>query len=561
MVKKILSMLHKEWSNVNEAALLLGFFTLVGQILALVRDRTLASILGPGESLDVYYVAFRIPDFLFLSIASLVSVTVLIPFLVGKLGDGIPKDKAKKFLSDVFTVFLSAMVIVTGVLFIVMPKLAHIVAPGFDQARIVELVKLSRIMLLSPLLLGLSNLIGTIPQIYRKFFVYALAPALYNIGIIIGIVVFYKSLGLTGLAIGVVIGTLLHFLVQLPTVIKQGFLPKLSFSIDWKSIREVVKLSLPRTLTLSLGNITLICIIALASLLQVGSVSLFTFAYNLQSVPLNIIGVSFSVAAFPTLARFFSSGDEKGFLNHLIAASRQIVFWSLPVMFLFIVLRAHIVRVILGSGMFSWDNTRLVAAGLAIFSISIVAQGLSLLFVRGYYAAGRTKRPLLLTIISSSLTVLFAFVCLKVFQTVPEFQHFIEALFRVADVPGTSILMLPLAYTLGAIVNFLLLFLMFRKDFPYIKSTQFTKTFFKSFAGAFFMGYVTYILLSVLEPLFSTTSFMGIFLQGFISGIIGIIAGIVVLKLLKSEELDEIYSALKTKFWNAPVIAPQQEEL
>src|SRR3989338_9568324 len=142
-------------------------------------------------------------------------------------------------------------------------------------------------------------------------------------------------------------------------------------------------------------------------------------------VPLSIIGVSYAVAAFPNLAKSYSDGKLPEFKNYLKSASRQIIFWSMPATFLFIVLRAQITRVILGSGSFSWDNTRLVAACLAIFSVSVIAQGMIALLSRAYYAAGDTKTPLTVNLICSILIIILSFIFINLFENILLFRFFI----------------------------------------------------------------------------------------------------------------------------------------
>ncbi|MDO8659813.1 MAG: lipid II flippase MurJ, partial [Candidatus Parcubacteria bacterium] len=399
-MEKILRIFSKESGSINQAALLLGFLTLCSQILALFRDRFLAYYIGPGATLDAYYAAFRIPDLIFICIASLASVTVIIPFLIARMparhgGDGLEvTDQARKYLNDIFTVFLFVMVFVSVVAFLLMPYFVHFIAPGFTPFYQAKVVILSRIMLFSPILLGLSNLFGTISQLFHKFFIYSLSPVFYNLGIILGIIFFYPIFGVYGLALGVALGAFLHFGIQVLSASHSGFTIKFSSSINFTEIKNVALISLPRTLGMAFNNIALISIISLASFLQAGSISVFNFAFNLQSVPLNIIGISYAVAAFPSLTKSFSKGDKEEFKKHLKGAGRAIVFWSLPVIFLFIVIRAQIVRVLLGAGSFSWDDTRLVAACLAIFAVSVVAQGMTTLLSRSYYAVGNTKRPL-----------------------------------------------------------------------------------------------------------------------------------------------------------------------
>lgn len=558
MVEKIFNFMNKDWSGLHQAAMLLGTAAVTSQILGLIRDRIFAHEFGAGATLDIYYASFRIPDFIFVSIASFVSVTVLIPFLIEKIGAS-EKD-GKQFLDNVFTVFFVAIILISVVVFFLVPQLSGALFPGIVGKSHDTLVFLTRIMLLSPILLGLSNLLGSITQTARKFFIYALSPILYNVGIIIGILFFYPLWGLSGLAYGVVLGALFHLLIQVPTVLRFGLLPKFLLKPDFSQIKEVVYLSLPRTIGLSVNQIALLVLISLASRMPEGSIAVFNFSWNLQSVPLAIVGVSYSVAAFPTLAHLFSKKETEKFLSNIVTAARHIIFWSLPIIVLFIVLRAQIVRSILGSGAFSWSDTRLTAAALALFAVSLVAQSLTLLFVRGYYAAGNTKTPLLVNGISSLLTITLAYVFIHIFQTNLFFKNFMEALLRVGDNPGAVIIMLPLAYSVGMIANALTLFGFFKKDFTSMPSFL-RITFMHSFLGAVAMGFIAYLFLGLFANIFDTNTFLGIFLQGLFSGVLGIVAGVMILKLMKNREIEEIGKALHTKFWKARAIAPDKEEL
>jgi putative peptidoglycan lipid II flippase len=559
-MEKILKIFSKEYASVNQAALLLGVFAFLSQVLGLFRDRSIAHFIGPSASLDSYYAAFRIPDLIFISFASLASITVLIPFLASRMKDGKVTAEAQKFLNDVFTVFFAVMVLVAVIAFFILPNLVTFVAPGFSPEMQNQAVELSRMMLLSPILMGLSNLFGTVTQLFRKFFIFSLSPILYNVGIIFGIVFLYPTFGIYGLSIGVVLGALMHFLVQVFASRSCNFMPRFSLKINFSDIWRAVETSLPRTLGLSFNNIALIVIVAFASYFKSGSISIFNLSLNLQSAPLNIIGISYAVAAFPTLAKSASLGNMEEFKDHLRDAAKAIVFWSLPVMFLFIVLRAQIVRVILGSGSFSWDNTRLVAASLAIFSVSVLAQGMIALISRAYYALGDTKKPIRVNFLCSLLIVFLAYVFIQIFHNVPFFQNFIESLLKVEGIPGTEVLMLPLAYCVGTNLNFVLQWYFVRKDFMG-KRNFITKTFFQSLGAAFFIGLVSYLSLNILSPIFGTVTFWGVFLQGFISGVLGILAGVLVLHLLGNQELKNLTKTLHTKFWQAKVIAPSQEAL
>ena len=408
--------------------------------------------------------------------------------------------------------------------------------------------------------MGLSNLFGTVTQLFHKFFIYSLSPIFYNVGIIIGAIFLYPVFGIYGLAAGVALGAFMHFGIQAIASHYCGFSPKFSFSINFKDIKKVAMTSLPRTIGLALNNVAEISITAFGSFLIAGSISIFNFSFNLQSVPLSIIGVSYAVAAFPTLARSIADGRHDHFNSHLKSAARSIVFWSIPATFLFIVLRAQIVRVILGSGSFSWNDTRLAAACLALFSLSVLAQGMISLISRAYYAKGETTRPLIINFICCLLIIFFAWLFMKIFENFPMFQYFMESLLKVNDIPGTEVLMLPLAYSVGTIINFILHWVYVKKDFMPDESFI-MKTFFQSIGASFFLGLVSYLSLDVLSPIFGTTKFWGVLAQGVISGILGIIAAVIVLYLLKSEELKGVMDALRSKFWKAKIIAPSQDTL
>lgn len=559
MVKRVFKIFHKEISGLHEAAYLLAFFAILSQLLGLIRDRLLAYSFGAGGTLDIYYAAFRIPDLIFVTVASAVSISVLVPFLIEKLDQG--NAEGKKFIDNIFSFFFILISGTSILAYFLIPYLIPFIFPGLGESeKLLDLIAITRILLLSPIFLGLSNFFASITQVYRRFLIYALSPILYNIGIIIGILIFYPIFGLKGLVFGVILGAIFHFSIQIPFIWSQELFPHFIFSIDFAGIKKVIFLSIPRTITLGINQIGLIFLVSFASRMSEGSISIFNFSWNLQSVPLSIIGVSYSIAAFPTLSRLFSLGQRENFFGQIVASSRHIIFWSIPVSVLFVVLRAQIVRTILGAGKFSWEDTRLTAAALALFTVSIVAQSMTLLFVRGYYAMGNTKKPLYSGLFSGFMIIFFSYGFIKIFKIFPMFRYFIESLLRVDDISGTSVLMLPLGYSLALIAHCVLLGIYFHKDFPDF-SRAVTKTLFQIFSASVIMGFVAYIGLNIFDKIFNLNKLMGIFSQGLFSGLIGIFALILTLKILKNKELDEIWKTMHKKIWKAKPIAPDVPEL
>ncbi len=554
MVKSFLKLINREVSGLHEAAYLLGVFALGSQVLALWRDRMLASHFGAGTTLDLYYSAFRIPDILFVSIASIVSISVLIPLIIERLDKG--KAEAKEFINNVFSFFFLTIGVFAVVAFVFAPDLMRWLFPKFAELdNFGELVSLTRVLLLSPVFLGFSNLLASVTQVYKRFFVYAMSPVVYNIGIIIGIIFFYPIWGLMGLGFGVILGAFFHFAIQFPFVASAGMLPTPKFYVKWADIKNIIFTSLPRTITVSSGEITKLFMVSFASFFIPGSVSVFNFSLNLQSVPLSIIGVSYSIAAFPTLSRIFSSGNKQQFLEQMVSSVRHIIFWSIPITVLFIVLRAQIVRTILGAGGFDWEATRLTAAALALFVGSLLAQNLVTLFIRSYYSQGRTKAPLFMNLFSAGITILTTYYLVVFFQTNYMFRSFVEHLLKVPDLEGTVVLMLPLGFSIGAIFNLCIHWLAFEKDFKNFSSSVF-RTLFHTLGSSIIMGLVAYQFLYVFDDIFNINTLPGIFLQGFLSGIMGIISAIIVLYLLKNKELREVWKALHNKIWKAKVIVP-----
>ena len=556
MVSKIFKLLNRESQGINEAALLLGLFTFISQMLGLIRDRFLATYLGAGHHLDVYYAAFKIPDFLYVSVATLAAITVLLPYLSEKYGSGdmVGHEKAQHFLNQVFTALLIFLVGISVVLVICMPWLAKLVAPGFDTETLKTLTGLSRLMLIQPIIIGISNMLGSVTQMFKRFFVSALAPVFYNIGIIIGIVGLYPIFGLHGLAYGVILGAIMHLGIQVPVLIQTRLIPRITQDISFSEIRSVVMISIPRTIGLSMSAFTALILTSMASLLGSGSISIFNLTNNMLNVPIGIIGISYSVASFPALVNFWNGNNRIDFAKHILEATRKIIFWSVPVMVLFIILRAQIVRVILGSQSFSWNDTRLAAACLALFVLGLVAQSLTHLFVRGYYAAGNTKRPLMTNFVSQIVIIVLAFVFIWLFRNVSGFSEFFIKALRLESIKNIQILALPLAFSLGNIFNYTLLWITFRKDFQEVRTYSVLRTTIQTITASLCMGVITYGALNFFAVLFNQNRFWGIFFQGFFAGLFGLLTFITILIMLKNEDIFEFGRSLRRKFWKADIV-------
>lgn len=551
---RVLKFISGEVRGMHQAAFIVASFSLGSQLLALVRDRLLAASFGAGHVLDIYYAAFRVPDFLFATVASLFSIYALMPIL-SRYNDGDGEGAMVSFLRMVLTVFFVGMSLVSFVAFLFAPWLAHFIAPGIavDPQSQHDLILLMRIILLQPIFLGASNTIASLTQLHHRFVLYSVSPLLYNLGIIFGAIVLYPYIGIAGLGWGVVLGALMHLMIQVPYLVAQPSSLHVSFWDTLPTIKEVLLLSIPRTLALASRQISLLVITAIASLLSAGSIAVFTFAFNLQAVPLTIIGVSYSVAVFPTLARLHAQGARAELTRSIETALRHILFWAIPAMVFVIILRAQIVRTVLGAGVFDWNATRLTAASLALLILALATQSISMLIARSYYAVGNTKKPLYFGCANIVISIGSAVGLLALFREYAFLRAVVESLLRVSDVPGTSILMLALGYALGSIAETLIGYIFFSRDFS-ISSVRIIRLLGRSFTASIIGGLASYIILSlhVVQAIPSTT--LGVFLQGFSAGVIGIGVAVAILYALKNEELLETFSAFSRRF--RPVSVP-----
>jgi putative peptidoglycan lipid II flippase len=558
MVTRVLNLLYKEVRGLHQAAYVLALFTLASQILAIVRDRILAHEFGAGYELDLYYAAFRIPDLLFVLFASVLSVYVLLPFVVRFESN--QEGSGRVVLAQLFSLFLGCYVMMAGIVCLFAPQIVTYAFPGFAPEAYEEIALLLRILLLQPMLLGISSLFGVVTQLHHRFVIYALSPLLYNIGIIIGVIVFYPLFGISGLAWGVVLGALGHVLVQWPLVLRSNLSFGLVWRLDWSLIFSIAKVALPRALTLSFGQLQMLGFVMLASMMTVGSVAVLQLAYNLQSVPLAIVGMSYSVAAFPVLADMLAKKEEQKFVSYVTTALRHIIFWAIPITALVIVLRAQIVRVLLGSGSFNWDDTRLVAAALAIFVLTLVGQAVLLLLVRAFYAGGLTKVPLVVTGIGTVIGGAGAYVLTELFLQSHEFAVLMTSLLRLTDVAGVEILMIPLGFLIGIAIEALLMLVLFSRRFN-MPVQQIGVSFGRALVAGVFGSIVAYLALAFVVEGVNQEKFIGIFIQGITGGLFGVCGVVATYFVLRSPELHEISRSFKARIWKTDVVAPQPDIL
>lgn len=530
--------LSKEIRSLHQAAYLLAALTLASQVLALLRDRVFAHSFGASEALDVYYAAFKIPDLVFALIASLVSAYVLIPRIAGR-----EAEQTRRLLSHATSFLLIAGGVVACVLLLSMPSVLSAVFPTLMQgAYRSEFVMLAQLLLIQPLLLGLSGILTSVTQVERRFTLFALSPVLYNLGIILGTVVLYPVYGLVGIGVGVVTGALAHLALHIPVLLHAKVMPGLVLP-SLKEIGSLVRDSIPRSLALSFGALSALTLASLASTTGEGAVALFSLAGNLEAVPLALIGASYATAAFPVLAEDANRGHSDAFRATLIAAGRHLLFWASVVAVLAIVLRAHLVRVVYGTGAFDWDATRLTAALLAVLIVGLAAQCFVLLSSRAFYALGKSWTPFLIQGFGFIASVAGAYGLLALARMEPELLVFVEVLLRVEGVVGSEVVLIALGATLGQLLMGVVSLFFLARLVPSIVGA-YTRPFLEGSAAGIVGGVAAYGVLDLMGGLAPLTTFWSVFTQGTVAGMVGLITAGALLVLLENREFRDLASAL-----------------
>lgn len=385
----------------------------MSRLLGLFRDRLLAGTFFGGREwqLDVYFAAFRIPDMIFQLLVLGALSAAFIPVFSRYLEK---KEKEAYYLSSSIINFLLVFFILLAILvFIFTRPLVKLIAPAFNPVEASLMVSLTRIMLLAQLFFCLSNFLTGVIQSHQRFLIPALSPVAYNLGIIFGIVVLSRWLGIYGPTIGVVIGAFLHLIIQLPLALKLGL--RYSLVFDWRhpGVKQVARLMLPRTFALAVKQVELTVAVFLATSLAAGSLSIFYFAQHLMNLPIGLFGLTIGQAALPTLSRESSEKGLDKFKKTFLSSFNQILYLALPASAILLVLRIPAVRIVFGAASFPWKATLLTGRVLAIFSISIFAQAVIHILVRGFYALHDTKTPFLIgalaVLTNVSLSFLFIF--------------------------------------------------------------------------------------------------------------------------------------------------------
>lgn len=431
--------MKKLFSRFTQGALILTITTFFSYLAGLARDRIFAHTFGAGITLDMYNASFAVPDLLLNILVMSALAGGFVPIFTGLLAQE-KKEEAYRVANTmihagVFVIFL------TGILAaIFMPALSKIIAPGFSPENLVKLTSLSRLMLISPVILAVSNTLGSILIGYKRFLAYGLSPIFYNLGIIAGAVLLYPFFGAYGLVMGTLVGGLIHLAPRIVDLVRSPFRYSLSLHVGDRNFLKLIRLTIVKMFGQPVEQITFIAFNSIATKLAAGSLSAVSFARNFQSAGVALFGIAFSVAVFPMLSEAAAQQSPDAFLQHFKKALKDILIFTVPIAIGLYFLSDLPIRIFLGGGKFSDENIFRTASVLSVFALSIPTESLVHLLARSFYALKNTLTPVLLSI----------------------FGFCIAASFAYLKAPIIGITAIPYGFFLGSLTEVLLLILFLR---------------------------------------------------------------------------------------------------
>ncbi len=377
----------------------------VSRALGLLREMVISHQFGTSGTLDAYLAAFRLPDILFQIVAGGALASAFIPTFA-TYWERDDRAGAWRLASAVINLVLVITVALAAVAALLAPWLVReVIAPGFDAERQALAASLMRLMLVTPAVFGVSGVIMGILNARQHFLLPAVAPVLYNLGIIGGALYLAPSMDVRGLAVGVVAGSLGHLLVQIPALARQGMRYAPALGLRDAGVREVGRLMLPRMLGLAAVQLNFLVNTILASGLPAGSLSALNYAWLLMLLPQGVFAQAVATAAFPTLSAQVARGKLLEMRGMLAATLRAVLYLALPAAVGLVLLRTPLVEVVFQRGAFTQESTRMVAGALALYALGLPAHSAVEILVRAFYAMHDTRTPVAIGVAAMALNI------------------------------------------------------------------------------------------------------------------------------------------------------------
>jgi putative peptidoglycan lipid II flippase len=531
MVKRLfgvlLDLIVKRQTNILSAAFVIMATVVLSQILGLIRQRLLVATFGASNTLGVYLAATKLPDFIFqLTIAAALS-SAFIPVFSDYLAKG-KHEEANKIASTVLIAGLFVFLLLALVLSVFAPYFLQMfnLGSGFSPDEMALMTSLMRIIIIGQLLFIGGTFFSALLQSHNHFFVPGIAAAMYNLGMIVSLLALSPYIGIHAAAYGVILGSIVFILMQIPLVKRIGFRLYPDLTLSHPGVKKMSHLMWPRTLSMGIFQVGTLITVALFSFLPASGRNfvIFDYAQTLAFAPVVLFGQTIAQATFPVLAR--EKDNLENFKIIFLSSFTQMLYLILPVSALILVLRIPIVRLVYGASQFDWDATVLTGRTLALFSVSIFSQGLIALASRAFYALHDTKIPLIVGAISTLLMLGMSYILIIVY--------------------GLGVESIAISYSIASIINLLILLLLLSRKLGGFDFYTMSVSLSKFFIATLCTAVALYVPIKLLDQVvFDTTRTIElIFLTG-ISTFAGLSLYLFLTWLLSVKEANTYLSLFK----------------
>lgn len=522
---KMSGVLLRTQNTILSAAFIIAASNALNAGLGLIKSRLLATFFGVSNDLAVFYTADRIPNLIYSVLVVGAVSTVFIPVFASALNKN--KEEAFKTASAMANATMAFFLVLTVLVFVFAKQIMYAVALGkFSPEEMILGTNLMRIMLAGQIILVGGSLATSILQTFKYFIIPALAPLAYNIGMIIGIVFLSERFGVYGPALGVIIGASLHFIIQIPILVKTGYKPRLGINLADAGFKKMLALIPPRIASVLLANLIDVVNNSLAILVSTSSVIYLKFATQLQAFPVNLFGVSLAAASLPTLSLQSEKEDMGSFKKTFTTSLLQMLYFVLPLSMILLVLRVPVVRIVYGASKFPWEATLKTSYTLAFFSISIFAQSVNYLVTRAFYALKDTKTPVLVSVFTTVFNIGLSLIFISVLKL--------------------EVWSVAFSYSLSSLIDMLVLFYLLNEKVAGFDLKTILKPFTKISYASLIMGIMLYVPLKLLDQyIFDTTKTLNLIVLTGISGLFGVTTYFLLTRWMKVTEIEMLYKLIK----------------
>ncbi|HNQ31010.1 MAG TPA: murein biosynthesis integral membrane protein MurJ [Candidatus Woesebacteria bacterium] len=412
LLRKTRDFVFSQQAGIISSTILIAGMLLIARVFGFIRYRVLNGYFTK-EELDLFYAAFRIPDFVFEVLITGALTTTFIPFYL-KFNNH--KGKQSAITSSIINIVTLLLMGAIGILYVLMPWLTKLVTPGFSEVQLAEVVRLSRMLLVGQLpFLVFGNFLTGISQAHKSFFIPSLAPVLYNVAIVCVTVLFAPHYHLYAAVYGVVAGSLIFFVIQLLILWRIPFdYRPIIHHIE--EIRHFFRVVIPRVFTVFAAQIEATIDLSLTTLLSQGSYTIFYLAQHLQLLPVSIIGMAFGQASLPYLSEMFQQQKIAEMKKIVVDSLSNLFFITMPIAGFIIANRTAVVRLVYGGTKFDWEATVLTAITLSFFCLSLPFHSVYYFLTRCFYAAMDSRTPFIVSLIAITLNTIMSLLAVVVFK-------------------------------------------------------------------------------------------------------------------------------------------------